>query len=1082
LLKHAIKISNHTLLVIFELTLALSLLMAIAGGAFLWRLSQGPVSLSFAREYVEHALSSDVDELYVQFDDVVLSWPGLRGPFLLDLSGLRVQQGKNDANAISIDNASIGLSRGALLLGRIRPVSVIVRSPSVELVREADGRFNLLLQDQAILDKDKAEQTQDVVPPGAQVATLFKGIADRKRGAQSTVFSRLESFVIENASVAIRDHANGLSWYLTDLDFFLQDYPQGIAASVEVALPGGRGQTSDVSVLLAYRRDVNDFRAQATLKNMNPAFISRFLSVPELVGGQDLFFSSEIEATLDDQLTLQSLSMTGDVDDGVISLPSEFDEPVSITDVGFEMRYAAGNKTLALPRLSGTIGGVSFTGEGEAILTKDSMSVPFTIKSDEVTREQIIKLFPKSEHDGEAWRWLSQNMDGGIFRNVQLKAELTGIRQVAQLPEAPAAWSLDVPDLKLEFAFENLTVDYSDTLMPVTDSAGTGALDLGAQTLSIKGERGKIGEASLSDISVLVTELMTVGAGTATIKGRVNGPLSSALSYISAEPIAMTQDQTGIDPKTAQGMMDAQVEVSLPTLKEVPAEAVNVSIDGTVTNVLLPAMINGMAVGGGPLRFKTEEGGFRITGKATLADREATVDYHQYYDSAGKPYSMQVKAQIGADRELRQRFGIELEEYISGTMPIDLTYTLKGTTATVDVAGDINPVRIYLEPFKFEKPVGMPGRITLTATLQNDVIKEVKNIELKSRDFTLSGGAISFIKQNGKEADIDFGKIQKATLGKTTMTVDFDVTPENVLIVRAEGPVFDALPFLDEGEKSDLGIEADGAVQEKVQPMRISLTADQMLTKNQQSVRGARLYSETDEDGDVTRLEYDAAVGKGSMFVRFRPDSTGKRTFRLETNDAGAALYAFGLYENVFGGTLLIYGEPKGGDLRGDLFGIMRMEGIRVRKAPALASLLSLMSLTGVQDLLSNQGLVFSKLESNFEWRFRPDGNLLIIKDGRTSGSSIGLTFEGVVNRGTQTTDVSGTIIPMTEINSILSAIPLVGNILGGKTGLIAATYTMKGPSSKPVVTVNPLSVLAPGFLRTILFEGGYQSKIPAEK
>ncbi|HNQ92243.1 MAG TPA: hypothetical protein PKI93_04855, partial [Alphaproteobacteria bacterium] len=65
-------------------------------------------------------------------------------------------------------------------------------------------------------------------------------------------------------------------------------------------------------------------------------------------------------------------------------------------------------------------------------------------------------------------------------------------------------------------------------------------------------------------------------------------------------------------------------------------------------------------------------------------------------------------------------------------------------------------------------------------------------------------------------------------------------------------------------------------------------------------------------------------------------------------------------------------------------------------------------------------------------------------------------------------------VVPMSEVNNLVSKIPLIGNLLtGGKGGaLIAATYTMKGDTEDPTVFVNPLSVLAPGFLRSILFEG----------
>jgi hypothetical protein len=95
----------------------------------------------------------------------------------------------------------------------------------------------------------------------------------------------------------------------------------------------------------------------------------------------------------------------------------------------------------------------------------------------------------------------------------------------------------------------------------------------------------------------------------------------------------------------------------------------------------------------------------------------------------------------------------------------------------------------------------------------------------------------------------------------------------------------------------------------------------------------------------------------------------------------------------------------------------------------------------------------------------------VVLKDGRTSGNSLGLTFEGTYDSAISKVDISGTIIPLSGLNNILQDIPLVGNILGGSTGLFAATYTIKGEGKEPDVSVNPLSVLAPGILRNILFE-----------
>ena len=55
----------------------------------------------------------------------------------------------------------------------------------------------------------------------------------------------------------------------------------------------------------------------------------------------------------------------------------------------------------------------------------------------------------------------------------------------------------------------------------------------------------------------------------------------------------------------------------------------------------------------------------------------------------------------------------------------------------------------------------------------------------------------------------------------------------------------------------------------------------------------------------------------------------------------------------------------------------------------------------------------------------------------------------------------------------ILGSIPLIGDILTGGEGggLFAFTYTIRGSFADPSVSVNPLSVLAPGFLRRLFFE-----------
>ena len=186
-------------------------------------------------------------------------------------------------------------------------------------------------------------------------------------------------------------------------------------------------------------------------------------------------------------------------------------------------------------------------------------------------------------------------------------------------------------------------------------------------------------------------------------------------------------------------------------------------------------------------------------------------------------------------------------------------------------------------------------------------------------------------------------------------------------------------------------------------------------------------------------------------------------------------MHVFDIYEHMIGGTLIVEGQQIPGGKLNDIKGTATIKDFKVVKAPALAQLINSVSLVGFGQLLQNQGIAFTRLRTDYLWKESSAGRIINLSDGRTSGASIGLTFGGTVNQTKGTIDISGTFVPMSEVNKFVSNIPIIGQLLtGGKNGgVIAATYAMKGDSENPSVFINPLSVLTPGFLRSILFEGG---------
>ena len=96
---------------------------------------------------------------------------------------------------------------------------------------------------------------------------------------------------------------------------------------------------------------------------------------------------------------------------------------------------------------------------------------------------------------------------------------------------------------------------------------------------------------------------------------------------------------------------------------------------------------------------------------------------------------------------------------------------------------------------------------------------------------------------------------------------------------------------------------------------------------------------------------------------------------------------------------------------------------------------------------------------------------MLFRSDSFASGTSLGVSTEGAINRNSDQISIKGMIVPAYILNRIIDQIPVVGRILTGgkKEGLLAAEYLISGTRDEPEVSVNPLTAFTPGFLRAFV-------------
>jgi hypothetical protein len=241
---------------------------------------------------------------------------------------------------------------------------------------------------------------------------------------------------------------------------------------------------------------------------------------------------------------------------------------------------------------------------------------------------------------------------------------------------------------------------------------------------------------------------------------------------------------------------------------------------------------------------------------------------------------------------------------------------------------------------------------------------------------------------------------------------------------------------------------------------------DQVVLGPGRSIDGVRLKAAYDGLHWLS-MEADGNLPGGKpLSLRWLPAAGATHQLSISTDDAGAALKLLDIVGNVVGGRLTITGTASDADPKRSIKGHAEISEYRLVKQSALLRLLTIATLTGLADALTGEGFQMYK----FIGDFTKTGGHIDIPLARTYGPSLGLTATGYLDYDTDKIDIRGTVVPAYALNSLIGQIPIVGYFLtGGEgSGMFAVVYAAAGKLSQPTIIVNPLSALAPGFLRGV--------------
>ena len=369
----------------------------------------------------------------------------------------------------------------------------------------------------------------------------------------------------------------------------------------------------------------------------------------------------------------------------------------------------------------------------------------------------------------------------------------------------------------------------------------------------------------------------------------------------------------------------------------------------------------------------------------------------------------------------------------------------------------------------------MLSLIALTAALQDNKLQRITGLSLSGGGIGVKG-EIEFTHDGMGALEVRKAAIREFVLGATDIAVNVEARGKEGYTFNVTGRQIDASPLF----KDNIKPNSDADMAKTVPPVRLNLSVNRVIAGPDRFFERVKVMMVRNAWKRMEQLEVDAKAGGKPLTLHYLPVAKG-HSLKFEAQDAGAALLALGVAKTVRGGILRVEGRPRPQGGPRDMVGTATLNDFSILNAPGavFAKLLSALFIVGIPEMMtSGNSLVFKKARVDFSWidKGRPSQaenvRMLKLKDGKTFGSSLGLTFEGNIDNWKNAYDLNGTIVPASGVSKLLSIIPIVGTVLtAGGEGIFGATYTVTGTKEDPKVSVNPLSALAPGILRKIFFK-----------
>jgi len=683
--------------------------------------------------------------------------------------------------------------------------------------------------------------------------------------------------------------------------------------------------------------------------------------------------------------------------------------------------------------------------EGDVRLKKEALQYQLTTSLKNAATEVLPVLWP-STLGVSARNWFLHNILGGVVSYADISTHGTLNIQTKQHARQELGGHIHLTDVG---------VDYITGMPPVEKANATSTFN--EKSFDILIQKGHVGNLEIQSGTVSLFDL-DKAQEQGDVHLNIAGPFQDVIWLIDHPPLEYAK-RYNFSKESVAGHANVDLRLRFPLSTSITVADVKTAIEGHIQQgeIHQTLMASPLDITESDLHITVDNKSLKAEGKGLFNGQVVQLTWQENF-MLEAPYDQRYHVITTQKAIALFPFGLTfLKDYVEDTVGLDLTYTRKGQKGRLAFHVDGYDALISAAIFDWFKAKGRDCTITGTLHLLKDTPSQIEGLRIQSQDFHLAG-YIGFKK--GTLHTLTFNKIETP---RSSYHLFLQTPQPNHWTGKIEGKYLDLAPYLTFFKQTEQTKDAPK------KHLSLTFAFDRGFLKNGVGLHGVSGHFR--KGGPSLSLQVRADFEKGGYLnLKYLPDPQNReQKLYGETNDIGTLMKGLDITKGLSGGKVTLTGgyqltskdEPP-------LIGKLYVKNLHSKNMPLLAKILTITSFTDMATLLGGEGIIFDEGKLKFEAR---DGKI-VVQDGHIHNSSLGLTGYGTIDLTGNKINFEGVVVPAYNFNRMLGYFPILGQILSGgnpKEGVFSFFYSITGALQSPEVSVNPISALAPGFIKNMV-------------